>query len=122
MSSQVREKKSIGLRLGLDYEEEMGWHQERQDHDYYFPLSLTDLKSWGWGGGRIFYVYSVDVQKEFSLERQLEMQVRMRNPWHHSCKTPLLSLALLPNSASKAYQGRAKAQIHGEEAKTEFKE
>lgn len=59
---------------------------------------------------------------EFSLERQPEVQVKVRNPGNHSCKTSLLSLAFLLNSAGKAYQGRAKAQIVREKAKTEFKE
>ena len=42
--SKREKEKSFGLRLGLEYEDEMSWHQERQDNDCWcLPLSLTIL-------------------------------------------------------------------------------
>ena len=38
---------------------------------------------------------------EFNLTRQLGVQIKVRNPRVHSCKTPLLSLAFLLSSAGK---------------------
>ena len=46
-------------------------------NDYYFPLSWTDLETWGMGES---VCTVINFKIEFHLKRQLGVQIKVRNP------------------------------------------